>query len=164
MSQISRQRVEKIEDFLTVGQEITAKVISADWNSAKPERSKVSLSMKELEKDPWDDAASSIKAGAKFSGTISRVADFGLFVNLIPGIDGLVHISKIEGISAGTNLSKKFRIGEKFDVVVEKIDIREKRISLTPATSSQQDSDAEKYISSQDDSDTYNPFAALLKK
>ena len=84
----------------------------------------------------------------------------------MPGIDGLVHISEIEDVSTTTTLSKKFKVGEEFDVVVQKIDVANKRISLSPATSAEQDNEAEKYLESQDsdDGDTYNPFAALLKK
>lgn len=164
-SEISHQRVENIEDFVKVGQELSLKVIKTDWNASKPEKSRVSLSLKSLEKDPWSSINSSLKIGDKISGKIVRIAPFGLFVNLLPGIDGLVHISKIENISQSTNLSKKFKIGETFDVVVEKIETEEKRISLTPATSNEQDKEAENYLSKQDDSgESYNPFAALLKK
>ena len=146
--------------MLSVGQQIEAVVIKADWKQEK-----VSLSMKSLEKDPWDDAANTIKVGEKIDGTIARVAPFGLFVNLAKGIDGLVHISALENVSASTNLAKKFKVGEAFSVVVDKIDVAEKRISLLPASSAEQDQSAEKYLSSQDDDgESYNPFAALLKK
>ena len=76
-----------------------------------------------------------------------------------------VHISELEDVSANTNLRKVYKIGQKMSVVIEKIDASEKRISLVPATSKEQDETAAKYLSSQDDDgDTYNPFAALLKK
>ena len=88
-----------------------------------------------------------------------------MFVNLDNGIDGLVHISELEDVSANTNLRKVYKVGQKMSVVIEKIDASEKRISLVPATSKEQDETAAKYLSSQDDDgDTYNPFAALLKK
>ncbi|MBQ7158770.1 MAG: S1 RNA-binding domain-containing protein [Treponema sp.] len=160
ISEISHERVKDVADVLSVGQQIEAVVIKADWKQEK-----VSLSMKSLEKDPWDDAANTIKVGEKIDGTIARVAPFGLFVNLAKGIDGLVHISALENVSASTNLAKKFKVGEAFSVVVDKIDVAEKRISLLPASSAEQDQSAEKYLSSQDDDgESYNPFAALLKK
>lgn len=93
------------------------------------------------------------------------MAPFGLFVNLAKGIDGLVHISAMEDVSASTNLAKKFKVGESFSVVVDKIDAAEKRISLLPASSAEQDQSAAKYLSDQDDDgDSYNPFEALLLK
>ena len=103
--------------------------------------------------------------GTKIDGKISRIADFGLFVNLDKGVDGLVHISELENISSNTNLHKVYKIGQEMSVVVEKIDLENKRISLVPATSKEQDETAAKYLSNQDDEgENYNPFAALLKK
>lgn len=163
VSEISHQRVKDASELISVGQIIRAKVIRADWNG---ERSKVSISMKELETDPWDNVTSELKVGQKISGKIARIAGFGVFVNLLPGIDGLVHVSEIEGVSANTNLAKKFKVGDDFDVVIQKIEASDKRISLSPASSVQQDNDAAQYMAGQDDDDgdSYNPFAALLKK
>lgn len=166
VSEISHSRINNIEEVLSVGQEINAQVIKTEWNSVHPDRSKVSLSIKALEKDPWDNVNELLKPGQKISGKISRIAGFGLFVNLIPGIDGLVHISALNDVSITTNLSKKFKVGEDFDVVIEKIDAKERRISLAPASSVEQDKETALYMADQDDSDgdTYNPFATLLKK
>lgn len=166
VSEISHQRINDVASVLSEGQVIEAKVIKADWNTQKPERSKVSLSLKALESDPWDSVSDSLKIGQKIKGKIERIAGFGVFVNLLPGIDGLVHVSELKDVSATTNLSKKFKTGEEMDVVIQKIDVSEKRISLSPASSVQQDNDAASYLADQndDDGDTYNPFAALLKK
>ena len=167
ISEISHARINDVSDVLSEGQEIEAKIIKAEWNTAKPDRSKVSLSMKELEKDPWDEV-SSINVGDKFTGKIQRIAAFGLFVNLKPGIDGLVHVSLLRDVNDKTNLSKKFKVGDAMEVVVQKIDAQEKRISLAPAgESDEEEDDAADYLKKQDssdDGDTYNPFAALLKK
>lgn len=159
ISEISHERVNDISKVLKVGQKITAKVIKADWNHEK-----VSISIKALEKDPWDSVAEKFKKGDKFNGKISRIADFGLFIEVAPGIDGLVHRSTIEDIDKNTNLKKKFNEGEEMSVVINEIDVKNKRISLLPATSVEQDNSAKTYLSSQNDSETYNPFAALLKK
>lgn len=166
VSEISRQRVEKIEDFIVPGQKIKAKIIRCEWNPAHLDRSKISLSLKELQEDPWNSVSQKLSSGEKYSGKIVRIASFGIFVNLLPGIDGLVHISELKDISSGTNLNKKFQIGQVFDVVVLKVDEAEKRISLAPASSKQQDEDANSYLNAQNDSDgeTYNPFAALLSR
>ena len=159
ISEISHMRVADVASVLSVGQQVEAKIIKADWAHEK-----VSLSMKALEKDPWDAAASDFAPGKKIAGTIARIAGFGLFVNLAPGIDGLVHISTLEDVGNNTNLSHKYKIGQKLDVVVEKVDAAEKRISLRPATSVEQDESAASYLAGQDDGESYNPFAALLKK
>lgn len=163
--EVTHAHISDVSEVLSEGQQIEAKIIRADWNTAKPERSKVTLSIKALEKDPWDDVATKISVEQKISGKIVRIAPFGLFVSLAAGIDGLVHISAIENVSATTNLNKKFAVGQEFDVVVEKIDSTEKRISLKPASSVQQDNDTAEYMAEQkDDGETYNPFADLLKK
>lgn len=165
VSEISYDRVADVASVLSVGKKITAKIISADWQAER-----VSLSMKALVADPWKRVAEKFSVGQKISGKISRVADFGIFVNLTAGIDGLVHISKLvgtDGITQNTNLKKKYKAGETFDAVIEKIEGAEKRISLSPATSSEQDQTTAQYMAAQEDSDngeTYNPFAALLKK
>lgn len=162
ISEISHIRVEDINNVLKEGQEIEAKIIKADW-----ENERVSLSMKELEEDPWDSVAKQFPVGTKIDGTISRVADFGVFVNLAPGIDGLVHISELEGVDRNTNLRKVYKVGAPMSVVVQKVDVADKRVSLTTASSVEQDKETAKYLAGQSDDDgteMYNPFAALLKK
>lgn len=161
VSEISHARIRNVSDVLKVGQEITAKIIKADW-----QHEKVSLSTKELEADPWDNVKKDFPAGTKIEGTISRVTDFGIFVNIASGIDGLVHISKLN-VERNTNLKKIHKPGEKFPVIVEKVDSEEKRISLAPVVSNEEQDNAAEYLSSHkddDDGETYNPFAALLKK
>ncbi len=159
ISEVSFERINNLADTLSVGQKITAKVINADWKNRK-----VSISIKALEKNPWDEAAQKYKIGEKFDGKISRIADFGLFVEIGKGIDGLVHVSTLNDVDKNTNLKKKFSVGQTMSVVIKEIDAKNKRISLVPATSVEQDNSASKYLNSQDDGETYNPFAALLKK
>ena len=161
MSELSFDRVNDAGEVVEVGQEINVKVIKTDWKNER-----VSVSLKALMKDPWDAAGTRFPVGSKQEGKISRIADFGLFVNIAPGIDGLVHISDLEDVSSNTNLRKVYKVGQSMSVVVEKINASEKRLSLKPASSAEQDETAAKYMSSQndDDGETYNPFAALLKK
>lgn len=159
VSEISRTRVSNVADVLSVGQEIEAKVIKADWSHER-----VSLSTKELEADPWDEVADKFAPGTKLEGKVSRVADFGLFINLANGVDGLVHISKLD-VDRNTNLKKVYKSGDVLPVTVDSVDIEEHRISLSPVVSNKEKDDADEYLASQDDDgDTYNPFAALLKK
>ncbi len=160
ISEISLDRVTDISKVLEVGQEITAKVISTDWS-----KERVSISTKALIKSPWETVNEHFSQGQKIDGKISRVTDFGVFINLESGIDGLVHISAL-GVDRNTNLKKKFSVGQEMSVVIKEIDAANHRISLVPSTSNEQDEEASEYFSTHNDSDgeTYNPFAALLKK
>lgn len=160
ISEMSFDRVENAGDIVEVGQEIKVKVIKTDWKNER-----VSVSLKALMDDPWESAAKKFPVGTKITGKVSKITNFGLFVNLDKGIDGLVHISELEGVSSNTNLRKTYKIGQEISVVVDKIDSASKRISLVPSTSKEQDETASKYLSRQDDDgETYNPFASLLKK
>ncbi len=161
ISEVSHVRVNDVHDVLKVGQEVEAKIIRADWA-----KEKVSLSTKELEADPWDDIAEKFPSGTKIEGKISRVADFGLFINLAPAVDGLVHISKLP-VERNTNLKKVYQPGDSLAVTVDRVDTDEKRISLSPVVSNEEEDNASEYQkahASDDDGETYNPFAALLKK
>lgn len=161
ISEVSLERITDLSKVLEVGQEITAKVINADWDNER-----VSVSMKALIKSPWETVGERFSKGQKIDGKISRVADFGVFINLESGIDGLVHISALEGVDRNTNLKKKFKVGDEMSVTIKEIDAANRRISLVPSTSTEQDDEASQYFSTHDDNDgdTYNPFAALLKK
>ncbi|MBQ3687354.1 MAG: S1 RNA-binding domain-containing protein, partial [Treponema sp.] len=129
VSEISHDRVNDVHDVLKIGQEVEAKIIRADWA-----KEKVSLSMKELEADPWDGIAEKFPVGTKIEGKISRVADFGLFINLAPAVDGLVHISRLP-VERNTNLKKVYKAGDSLAVTIERVDAEEKRISLSPIVS-----------------------------
>lgn len=160
ISEISIDRVNDVSEVLEEGQELKVKVIKADWKNEK-----VSVSLKALMADPWETAEEDYPAGKKIDGTISRITDFGLFVNIGKGIDGLVHISELEDVSANTNLKKIYKPGQKMSVVVKEVDGEKKRIALQTASSVEQDKTASSYMAAQDsDDETYNPFAALLKK
>lgn len=159
-SEISFDRVDDVASVLEVGQEIKVKVLKTDWKNER-----VSVSLKALLSDPWETAEEDFPLGTKIDGKIARITDFGLFVNLAKGIDGLVHISELEDVSSNTNLKKVYKVGQEMSVVVKGVDSEKKRISLQTASSAEQDKTASKYLSAQDDDgETYNPFAALLKK
>ena len=160
VSEISRSRVEDITAVLSVGQEIEAEILQLDW-----QRERISLSMKSLIADPWDSATERYPLGSKHTGKVVRLADFGAFVSLEPGIDGLVHdseLSKASGNDPRGGLTLK--LGQELSVEVLGVDRDRKRISLKPATTTEEDETTAKYMGGQDDSDTYNPFAELLRK
>ena len=90
VSDIAWGRVNQPADVLSVGQEIEVKVLKVD-----PEKRRISLGMKQLQPDPWDSVTEKYKAGERVRGTVTRVVDFGAFVELEPGIEGLIHLSEM---------------------------------------------------------------------
>jgi len=157
ISEISRKRIEDINKALSVGQEIEASVIKLDWQNER-----ITLSMKALLSDPWDDAQTKYKNGSRHTGEVVRITDFGAFVSLEPGLDGLIHISDLKGDSRDNNPGDIVKKGQSLTVQINNIDIERKRISLKPVSSTQEDADFKKYL--EPESDTYNPFADFLKK
>ncbi len=159
VSEIALQRIADIHSVLQIGQKLSVKVLKTDWPNER-----ISVSAKALLADPWEHAAQKYRAGDKIDGAISGVTDFGFFVTLEPGINGLVHVSALKNIERNTNLKKIYREGAPISVCVKEVDAEKKRIALIPAESTEEDQSAAEYLKCQDDSESYNPFAALLKK
>ena len=156
VSEISRSRVDDISKFLSVGDEIEAVIINLDWD-----RERISLSMKELLSDPWDEAASKYKKGSKHTGKVVQITKFGAFVSLEPGFDGLIHISELEGDTREGRKPVVLKKGQEISVKINDIDLGRKRLSLKPVSENEADSGYQNYMDS--DTETYNPFADLLK-
>lgn len=127
ISEVGWTRVENISDYFAVGQHVKAIVKKLDW-----EKDRISLSFKETQTDPWEEAVNSFPEGSTQQGTVSRLAQFGAFVTLGPGVDGLVHISKLGGGRRINHPREVLEEGQELEVVVESIDIGERRISLAP--------------------------------
>jgi small subunit ribosomal protein S1 len=160
VSEIGRNRVEDIRAVLSVGQEIEASILKIDWKSER-----ISLSMKSLLADPWEKAAEKYPEDSRHVGKIVRITDFGAFVSLEPGLDGLIHISLLRASSKfGTSKELTVKPGQTLSVQIIGVDRAAKRISLKPATTVEEDETTSKYMDSPSGGDTYNPFAALLKK
>jgi small subunit ribosomal protein S1 len=128
ISEIGWSRVEKVDDYFTVGQKVQAVVKKLDWD-----KDRISLSYKETLADPWDDVVKTFPEGSTHVGTVARLAQFGAFVTLTPGIDGLVHISKLGSGRRINHPREVLEEGQNVDVKIEGIDLAEKRISLIPA-------------------------------
>jgi len=159
VSEIGRNRVEDIRSVLTVGQEVEAKVIKIDWKNER-----ITLSMKSLLADPWVGASDRYPKDSKHSGKVVRVTDFGAFVSLESGLDGLLHNSEMRGDDKYGNTRDAVKLGQTLSVQILAVDVAGKRISLKQASSVEEDETSKKYLDGNTDSDTYNPFAALLKK
>lgn len=131
ISEISYGRVENISEVLHPGQQLELAIKKLDW-----ENNKFSFSLRDTQADPWQKVGSIFKVGSRLSGTVSRLAQFGAFVTLEEGIDGLLHISKLgEGGQRVRHPQDLLKLGQKLEVVIEKIEPAEKRISLTLAGS-----------------------------
>lgn len=126
VSELSWNRVDKPDDVLAVGQEVTARIISIDW-----EKNRLSLSLKALQPDPWAAVAAKYAVGGKAEGTVVRLTAFGAFVNLEPGLDGLIHISNF-GTGKRINHPKEVvTVGQAVEVYIIGVDPAERRISLS---------------------------------
>ena len=125
VSDIAWSRINKPEDVLTVGQEIEAKVLKVDT-----EKRRISLGMKQLLPHPWDSVPEKYKTGDRVRGAVSRIADFGAFVELEPGVEGLVHISEMSWAKKVRTPSDLVKPGEVVEVVILGIKLDERRISL----------------------------------
>ncbi|MDY6933471.1 MAG: 30S ribosomal protein S1 [Spirochaetota bacterium] len=157
ISEISRGKVDDIRQSLSIGQEIEVAVINLDW-----ENEKISLSIKELQPDPWDDAKIKYTKGSHHTGEITRITNFGAFVTLEPGLDGLIHISELGDNARIKHPREIVNEGERVEVQIAGVDIEKRRISLRPVVYSQKDSEMnnyQQYMNKKDDS--YNPFSNL---
>jgi small subunit ribosomal protein S1 len=125
VADLSWGRIGKPADVLAVGQEIEAKVLKVD-----AERQRISLSMKQLQADPWDLAAEKYKVGERVRGSITRIADFGAFVELEPGLDGLIHISEMSWGRKTRKASDVVKVGDAVEAVVLAVNAAERRVSL----------------------------------
>jgi small subunit ribosomal protein S1 len=123
ISDISHARVAKPEDVLTVGQELQLKILKID-----PETKKLSLGLKQLQAEPWQTV--SLAPGHRITGTVTRLMDFGAFVEIEPGIEGLIHISEMSYGKKLRHPSDMLKQGDRVDVVVLGIKPEEHRISL----------------------------------
>ena len=127
ISEISWERVNNPSDYVTVGQTIEAKIIAID-------KERLSLSMKQLTKDPWLDEVEQFKPGEKVEGTVTRITPFGAFVQLSPAVEALVHVSELGG--DGTDPEKVFTLNERKEFTVLDIDKENRKISLSLGKSS----------------------------
>jgi small subunit ribosomal protein S1 len=125
VGEISWSRINRPADVLSVGDQVSARVLKID-----PDKRRISLGMKQLQTHPWDAVAGKYNIGDRVTGTVSRVMEFGAFVELEPGIEGLIHISEM-------SWGKKLRItsdivkpGETVEVIILGINSAERRIAL----------------------------------
>jgi small subunit ribosomal protein S1 len=119
------KRVQHPSEIVEVGQEIDVKILKFDR-----ERQRVSLGMKQLGEDPWHDLARRYPTQMRVFGKITNIADYGCFVEIEAGVEGLVHVSEMDWTNKNVNPSRVVQVGEEVEVMVIEIDEERRRISL----------------------------------
>lgn len=119
-------RISHPNELVRLGDSITVKVLSFDKDNEK-----ISLGLKQLEENPWEKVAQTLKVGDKVKGKISSITDYGLFVEIAKGVEGLVHISEISWINRITDLANKFNVGQEIEVLIVSLDTENRRMSLS---------------------------------
>jgi small subunit ribosomal protein S1 len=125
VSDIAHTRISKPEDVLTVGQELQVRILKID-----PETKKISLGLKQLQAEPWVTAPDRLVVGQRITGTVTRLMDFGAFVEIEPGVEGLIHISEMSWGKKIRHPSDVLKQGDTVDAVILGIKPEERRISL----------------------------------
>ncbi len=113
ISDIARTRINKPDDVLSVGEELTLRVLKID-----AETNKISLGLKQLQPEPWETAAERYLPGQRIAGTVTRLANFGAFVELEPGLEGLIHISEMSWAKKVRHPGDLLHQGDRVDAVV----------------------------------------------
>ena len=142
ISELGFTRVERPEDVLHLGQELDVAVLEvkpaergAGKGTDKDKGERVSLSLKALASDPWQDATARLSEGARVKGTVTRLQPFGAFVEIAPGVEGLVHISEL-GAGRRINHPKEVvSVGQQVEATVLALDHERRRLSLSMAAS-----------------------------
>lgn len=125
ITDMSWKRIRHPKELVTMGQELELKVLSFDR-----ENHKVSLGLKQLISDPWQDITNKFPPETRFNGKVTNLVDYGAFVELEPGVEGLVHISEMSWTRKLRHPSQMLRVGDEVEVIILGVDQEKKRISL----------------------------------
>ncbi len=164
ISEVGWSRIDELSSVLSPGQEVEVKVMELDW-----EKNRISVSLKAALPDPWQQLPVLFPEESCHTGTVARLAPFGAFVTLAPGIDGLIHISQLGQGKRINHPREVLADGQAIEVRVIKIDMESKRLSLALASSGpqeQEEDDFRQYVEKQPAGKPDSPGAlgsALLK-
>ncbi|ADV83302.1 30S ribosomal protein S1 [Terriglobus saanensis] len=125
VSDMAWSRIGNPSDVLEVGQTVQVKVLKID-----PESRRISLGLKQLQPHPWDDVAEKFAVGDRVRGTVTRTAEFGAFVEIAPGIEGLVHLSEMSWSKRIHKATEVLNVGDTVDALILAIGVEDRRISL----------------------------------
>jgi small subunit ribosomal protein S1 len=119
-------RISHPSEMVKIGDTISVKVLSFDKQNEK-----ISLGLKQLTENPWEKAAESLKVGEKIKGKIASITDYGLFVEVMKGVEGLVHISEVSWTDRINDLHSKYKVGQEIEVLIVSLDKENRRMSLS---------------------------------
>lgn len=125
ITDIAWKRVKHPSEVLNVGDEIDVKVLKYD-----PERKRVSLGLKQLQEDPWNQLTKEYTVGSKVKARVTNLTDYGCFAEISTGVEGLVHVSEMDWTNKNIHPSKAVQVGEEIEVMILDIDQQRRRISL----------------------------------
>src|SRR6185312_14765202 len=125
VTDIAWRRINHPSEALQIGQQVKVQVIRFN-----PETQRISLGMKQLEADPWEGVAAKYPPGAKYTGRVTNITDYGAFVELEPGVEGLVHVSEMSWTKKNVHPGKIVATSQEVDVMVLDVDSSKRRISL----------------------------------
>jgi small subunit ribosomal protein S1 len=125
VSDIAWSRVNSPEEVLTVGQQLQVKILKIDADSRR-----ISLGLKQLQPEPWDSAADRYQLGQRVSGTVKRLTDFGAFIEVEPGIEGLIHVSEMSWVKKVRKPADLLKLDDTVEAVILSINPAERRLSL----------------------------------
>jgi small subunit ribosomal protein S1 len=157
ISEVSYSRIEDLNEVLHVGQQLELIVKRIDWAA-----NKFSFSLRDTLVDPWSSVTEKFPVGSQHTGQVSRLAQFGAFVTLADGLDGLVHISRLGDGKRINHARDVLSVGQQLEVGVENIDVEQRRLSLVLAGDTNEVS--EKSWSEQPVKAGFGSFGALLKQ
>ena len=141
VSELGHARASHPSDVLQVGQRVEAQVVKLEPDP-KGGRGRIGLSLRALAPDPWATAAEHFPVGASVRGTVRRLEEFGAFVELAPGLDGLVHVSRLALDRRVSHPRQIVSIGDAVDVTVVELDVAKRRIGLSMVEGAKQAKDA----------------------
>ncbi|MEP5938761.1 MAG: 30S ribosomal protein S1 [Erythrobacter sp.] len=125
VTDMSYKRVNHPSEVIEIGQTVTVQIVRINQDTQR-----ISLGMKQLESDPWDGVAAKYPMGAKLSGTVTNITEYGAFVELEAGIEGLVHVSEMSWTKKNVHPGKIVSTSQEVDVMVLEVDSEKRRISL----------------------------------
>jgi len=130
VSELGFQRVAHPKDLLSVGQEVEVQILKIEKSEDPKKGERIALSLKSLEKDPWSDVATRFYEGARANGVVKRLETFGAFVEVAPGVEGLLHVSELGRGRPLRHARDATKVGAALDVVVLALDSDKRRLSL----------------------------------
>jgi small subunit ribosomal protein S1 len=125
VTDVAWRRINHPSEALQIGQQVKVQVIRFN-----PDTQRISLGMKQLEADPWEGVAAKYPVGAKYSGRVTNITDYGAFVELEPGVEGLVHVSEMSWTKKNVHPGKIVSTSQEVEVIVLDVDASKRRISL----------------------------------